>query len=86
MKKSLADQLRRAVKESGITVYELSRRSEVHRSQLSRFLRGQRDLGLTMADKLCRVLGLTLAPDGARRPARAVPEEELRGVAKKKTD
>jgi transcriptional regulator with XRE-family HTH domain len=63
-RQQLADQLRQAINDSGITIYQLSQDSGVHRSQLSRFMRGQRDLGLVIADKVCEVLGLRLTGDG----------------------
>jgi plasmid maintenance system antidote protein VapI len=75
----LAEQLREAIRASGLTMYRLSQESGVHRSQLSRFMVGQRDLSLAMADKLCRVLGLSFTacepaagdgPPPARKPAR----------------
>jgi transcriptional regulator with XRE-family HTH domain len=49
-----------AVKSSGLTLNELSHRSGVSKSQLSRFLRGATDIGLESADKLCVLLGLEL--------------------------
>jgi transcriptional regulator with XRE-family HTH domain len=55
---SLADQLRQAIRDSGITIYKLSQESGVHRSQLSRFLHGERDLSLAVSDKICGVLGV----------------------------
>jgi transcriptional regulator with XRE-family HTH domain len=63
-RRQLADQLRQAIAESGITLYQLSQESGVHRSQLSRFVREERDLGLAMAGKVCEVLGLHLTREG----------------------
>jgi hypothetical protein len=60
---NLSDQLRQAIRTCGVSVYRLSQDSGVDRSQLSRFLRGQRDLGLTAAEKICRVLGLRLCAE-----------------------
>jgi transcriptional regulator with XRE-family HTH domain len=67
-RQQLADQLRQAILNSGITLYQLSQQSGVHRSQLSRFMREKRDLGLVIADKLCEVLGLKLTSDGTVSP------------------
>jgi transcriptional regulator with XRE-family HTH domain len=65
-RRPLADQLRQAIQESGMTLYRLSQESGVTRQQLSRFMRGERDLGLTIADKVCSVLGLDLTPPRGR--------------------
>jgi transcriptional regulator with XRE-family HTH domain len=65
MRRRLADQLRQAIESSGVTLYQLSQNTGVHRSQLSRFMHGKRDLGLAIADKLCAALGLQLTKDGS---------------------
>jgi len=60
-RKTLHDQLRQAMKGSGLTRYELSRRTLVPESTLSRFARGLTfAVSLTTADKLAEVLGLEL--------------------------
>jgi transcriptional regulator with XRE-family HTH domain len=66
-RKALADELRRAIAESGLTLYRLSKESGVDPSQLSRFTRSKRDLGLMIAEKLCEVLGLELVKTRAGR-------------------
>ena len=56
---SLADQLREAARESGLSVYRLAQLAEVDQSTLNKFLAGDRDnLRLDVADRLFRVLGL----------------------------
>jgi transcriptional regulator with XRE-family HTH domain len=55
----LAERLGMAVRFSGLSLSELSRRSRVAKSQLSQFLNGG-DMRLKTADKLCAVLGLEL--------------------------
>ena len=74
-RRPIPDQLRQFITGSGITLYQLSQESGVHRSQLSRFVRGERDLGLEMAEKVCKVLGLNLTPGGevSLRTNNAVP-------------
>jgi transcriptional regulator with XRE-family HTH domain len=52
-----------AVKFSGLSLSELSRRTRVAKSQLSQFLNGG-DMRLKTADKLCAVLGLELVQSG----------------------
>ncbi len=54
------DQLRQAIEASGLTRYELWKKSGVSQASLSRFLHGERDLRLGPAAALCEVLGLEL--------------------------
>lgn len=57
----LADQLRRALAASGLSMSRLGREAGVSQAQLSRFLRGERTLTLATAARLCAYLGLRLA-------------------------
>ncbi len=57
---TLVTDLRTAIRESGLTVAEIERRSGVDHASLSRFLRGQRSLGLPLAGRICELLGLRL--------------------------
>jgi plasmid maintenance system antidote protein VapI len=63
----LTDLLRQAIRESGRTLKHLSEASGVDAGRLSRFVRGERDMYLSAADKLCRALGLTLPPAHPRK-------------------
>jgi transcriptional regulator with XRE-family HTH domain len=56
----LVGQLREAIQASGLSLYQLGIDSGVGRDRLSRFMRGQRDLTVEAADKLCQALGLEL--------------------------
>jgi transcriptional regulator with XRE-family HTH domain len=58
----VVEQLRQAIRGSGQTLNQLSQRCGVGRDRLSRFLRGERDLTLEAAEKVCRVLRLELSP------------------------
>jgi transcriptional regulator with XRE-family HTH domain len=60
----LSGQLRRAITGCGRSLNQLAAASGVHRAQLSRFLRGERTLTLTVAAKLCNCLGLRLTGPG----------------------
>jgi transcriptional regulator with XRE-family HTH domain len=62
---SVTDQLRERVRETGQTMTEIARRSGVSLSQVSRFMRGERDLTGDSINKLCAALGLKLAEEGA---------------------
>lgn len=52
--------LREAIDASGLALTELQRRTGVDRSQLSRFMRGERSLTLQSVDSLADELGLRL--------------------------
>ena len=53
-------QLRKFVKEAGLTGYALSRDAGIDRSVAIRFLSGKRGLNLRTASKVCDLLGLEL--------------------------
>jgi transcriptional regulator with XRE-family HTH domain len=82
---SVVEQLRQAIRQSGQTLNQLSQQCGVGRDQLSRFLRGRRDLTLETADRVCQALGLELSPrivEPAEPPA-AEPSGEKRPRRKK---
>jgi hypothetical protein len=67
----LKGQLRQAIRGSGRSLNQLSIASGIGRDRLSRFVRGERGLGLDAAERLCEALGLRLtggpeAPEGGR--------------------
>ena len=71
---ALTEALRRAIRSSKITVYEIAKRAGVSQIVISRFLSGERDIRMATADKLAEVLGLELTvrpyqqlPAGSRR-------------------
>jgi transcriptional regulator with XRE-family HTH domain len=66
---TFSDMLRRIIRESGITRYELSKRTGVTEGGLSRFMAGF-DVTTRTIDALAKELGL-----GARREAEAEGEE-----------
>jgi plasmid maintenance system antidote protein VapI len=57
---ALADVLRQAIRDSGVSQQEVSRRTGVPAPVISRFLSGQRDLTLDTAEKLVVYLDLEL--------------------------
>jgi transcriptional regulator with XRE-family HTH domain len=63
---SLSDGVRKAIRECGMTRYEIAKRSGVGQGVLSRFMHGQNALTLTTLDKLADVLGLELIVRGKR--------------------
>lgn len=58
MSNDLAEQLRDAIRASGLSTRDLARRSGVAQPVLSRFLSGQRDLTLRSASKVAAVFGM----------------------------
>lgn len=60
MRQTLADQLRRAMNESGYTRYELSKHTGIPQSTLSRFANDVTDMNLATADRLAEFLKIEL--------------------------
>lgn len=52
------DDLRKAIKESGLTHYRLGQITELSPSVIDRFVEGRRDLYLSTASRLADALGL----------------------------
>ena len=61
----LEEQLREALRRTGLSHHELARQSGVSQPVLSRFLSGERSLTLPVAAKICRSLGLRLCANEA---------------------
>ena len=59
-KTKITDQLKKAINESGLSRFEIARRSGVEESALSRFVNGKRSLVIESVDRLADVLGLSL--------------------------
>lgn len=83
----LEEQLREALRKTGLSHHELGRRSGVSQPILSRFLSGERSLTLPIAAKVCRALGLRLCPveEDAGQGGMA-PEKRTRERKNKKTE
>ena len=56
----ISDQLRAAVRDSGMSAYAICKLADVDKSSISRFLSGERQLSMEAADRVCEVLGLKL--------------------------
>jgi transcriptional regulator with XRE-family HTH domain len=59
-KSGLADVLRQAIKQSGLTLYAVAKTAGVDAPIVRRFMAGERDLRLATAAKLCEALNLKL--------------------------
>jgi len=60
--RSLVDELRDAILNSGQTEYRVAKDSGTPQPVLNRFVRGERGISLETAAKLCKYLDLHLAP------------------------
>jgi len=58
----LEQRLKKAVLDSGLSRYELAKRSGLSQAQLSYFVNGKRSLTLPAAARLADALGLELGP------------------------
>ena len=56
----LTDDLRTAIRETGLTHYRIGKDAGIAPDIIGRFVRGERDLRLETASKICDVLGLKL--------------------------
>ncbi len=68
---TFANLIRVTAKRDGRTVYAIARDSGVNSAVVGRFVKGERDVTLTTAEKLCRTLRLELRPARPRRKAGA---------------
>lgn len=59
-KRSIVDQLRKAIEKSDETQYAIAKATGVDQSVLSRFLHGERTISLETAARLCKHLALEL--------------------------
>jgi transcriptional regulator with XRE-family HTH domain len=73
-KQSLTEYIRDAIRDSGISLYQLGRMSHVDSGRLSRFMRGERDLTLEATSQICEALGLDFT--GGRQSSKAAEEVE----------
>jgi transcriptional regulator with XRE-family HTH domain len=64
----LVEQLKIAIRESGMPLNQIEKASGVGREQLSRFLRDERTLTLPAVAKLCQALGYQLTKVEPPRP------------------
>lgn len=56
--------LRDAIRESGLSLCGIARQTGITDAQLSRFMRGERGLTFTTAEKVAKVVGLELKKKG----------------------
>lgn len=64
---SLSDELRQAIERSGLSRYSIWQQTGIDQGSLSKFMDGERGLGMESIDKLADLLGLHIAAE-PRRP------------------
>ena len=57
---SLSGALKKAIRDSGKSVYQIGKEANVSQIVISRFLSGERDIRMATADRLAQSLGLML--------------------------
>ena len=77
---TLADDLRKAIVESGLTTYAIGKQCGLDQIAIDRFMRGERDIRVATASKICEVLGYGL---GKLEPKPSKPVKK-KSVKKKK--
>ncbi len=66
---SLSDELRQAIERSGVSRYSIWQQTGIDQGSLSKFMDGERGLGMESIDKLADLLGLHIvAKPEHRRP------------------
>jgi hypothetical protein len=64
---SLPDELRHAIVRSGLSRYSIWQQTGIDQGSLSKFMDGERGLGLESIDKLADLLGLHICAADAKR-------------------
>jgi hypothetical protein len=66
-RKPLSDELREAVERSGLSRYSIWQQTGIDQGSLSKFMDGERGLGMESIDKLADLLGLHICAADAKR-------------------
>ncbi len=72
----LAEDLRKAISDSGMTHYSIGKASGVNIANIDRFVSGERDMRIATASKICAVLGYGLAKIEAPKPSKKKPTKK----------
>lgn len=65
-RQSLSDELRQAVERSGVSRYSIWQQTGIDQGSLSKFMDGERGLGMESIDKLADLLGLHICTKAAK--------------------
>lgn len=63
---AFSEQLRQAIRESGLSMLAVGRETDIDKAALSRFLSGERGLRLEAIDRLCALLRVRIVTERAR--------------------
>lgn len=63
---SLSDELRQAIERSGVSRYSIWQQTGIDQGSLSKFMDGERGLGMESIDKLADLLGLHICTADAK--------------------
>ena len=80
---TLSEVLRKAVEESGVSYYRISKDTGIINTSLARFVSGETSLRLDKADVLAEYLGLQLVPDPDAAPPEPTPKNLARPTLSK---
>ncbi len=58
--KTFPEQLRREINRSGMSLYAIAKATGIQKSQMSRFMSGERGLSIEGIEKVCTLIGLRL--------------------------
>ena len=64
---TFSEQIRKVIADSGITRYEIAKRTDIEQSALSRFMSGKRGLSTSTLDKLAELLDLEVVKRSGKR-------------------
>ena len=73
---NLAEDLRKAISDSGLTHYALGKAASVDIASIDRFMSGERDMKIMTASKICSVLGYGLAKIEPPKPSKKKPTKK----------
>lgn len=60
--KTIADQLKAAIRDSGLTRYRIAKDAGIKQAIIDRFVSGKRSMTMDTAAKICEALNLELKP------------------------
>lgn len=73
---TLAEDLRKAITDSGLTAYALGKACNISPILINRFMNGERDMRIATASKICGVIGYGLAKLAPTEPVKGQGEED----------
>ena len=83
-RRNLSDQVRDAVRGSGLLAQEVADRAGVHKSAMSRFLSGERGLSVEALDRIGQVLALDIVSRVTPGTLKARAGEDAEGRKKRR--